>query len=650
MNEIVYSDVSKRRVIWQIRFRRFKKFNFFFINLLIILPFTLIGRLICSLSSNIYNYLFPKRNIVKKNVKFAIVIYTMAVIGINIWFYIDSRYDINWLLLISVPIMIVIYLLTKGIFYLYYKFIGIYQILDKDYLYTIEYVTKFMPRIQKDHGKTGSGKDTFMAGCCSVLAADFKSRTIMDIAEIKSICFCTDFDLLDFDLANNYKDYLTSSKEFIEKAFLGDDETIGLAISRNLYIKKHYIKKGIVKPKVLLQDYYSFKLDPIMHQTDFCVGQGVNKKHFLDLIMFEYIQWWIRLNVEKNFLITNQPFIEDLNTGMKAKKFSLNMLRTKTQEYQYKKDGIKHNVKEKVFFPWKDRLILAETECGTWYMNRNDDIDAEMIKGGIRDFKAYHRHFMKDFYWFQADQAPERTNILFRELDHAYVGIMSRVEHPGGAKRNIIPNLKLKYVNFRIWIYEKKYNRKINKFERKRVKHDDLKKIFIATSNDRYEYKFKKMEKREKRVKYGRSYEKFKYKASVLNKTIKNNLKDGYIHITVLVSQHPVSASGLKPIRIQEVIKKGDYSSPFVTTLVFRTSDCERYDTRYMKNLAEDRKQQTCVEYAEIPSWSDDFKMTEEDIEWMSYTAAKDQYGLTEEKLHEMRFGDRYKKHINKMK
>ena len=48
--------------------------------------------------------------------------------------------------------------------------------------------------------------------------------------------------------------------------------------------------------------------------------------------MFEYIEWFMRIYVEQNFLYSNQPKIESIHKSLMAKVFSLHFLRSKTQE------------------------------------------------------------------------------------------------------------------------------------------------------------------------------------------------------------------------------------------------------------------------------------------------------------------------------
>lgn len=56
---------------------------------------------------------------------------------------------------------------------------------------------------------------------------------------------------------------------------------------------------------------------------------GINKKHYLELLE-EYAKLLIRFK-EGHFLFTNQPFMEDLESGQGAAIFSLNYLITKNK-------------------------------------------------------------------------------------------------------------------------------------------------------------------------------------------------------------------------------------------------------------------------------------------------------------------------------
>lgn len=638
---MIFYKYSKSDVIKNHYLSIVKDFFLKILNLLV-KPFQLTGKIIANLFKKIYNLLYPYRARIKKITKLLIILYSIAVVGFNIYKYIRYK-TLDWRLLIHIPFFIITYLILKLLLKIYHYFIGEYQLMDAQAQYTEEYIVNYLPKMIKVFGATGAGKDTWQVGCTSVLARSFKEKTINDMNRIKEICYIFDFDLLDSDLNNNYKGFLTFSREKIRANFMK------MAEQRGFYIKNYYRKKGIT-PKFIKQDLLRIEQNPL-YNSSYTYGNGVNTKHFLEIVMYEYIEWYIRENFEHNYVMSNQPLIEDLDTGLKAKKFSFNFIRTKSQEIVVNVGGKKCKKIENTFFPWKDRLIVSETECGSWYMNKDGDTIGEIIHSGMRDFKAYQRHFILDFYWFQVDQAPERTAKLFRELDHVYAAILNRQEVFGGKKKNAILELFLMYYNMRINSILKKANKIDLRRIRKQPKLDYLMKLYYSSSQEKYKNMHDKIIRKYKAKPLPLKYYKYKSKISDLKKRIQQNKKDGYIIETVCIAKVPTAPVEYTIKKISSLCNPdSNRQASFVTNFVFHTSDCERYDTRYMRSLAESRSKETKLEFIQIPNWSDSMRMTKEDVTWMSYAAAKDTFGINESEFEKIRYGDEYKKYVNSLK
>lgn len=635
---MIFYKYNKKQVIRNHYLELIKNF-FLRILLLILKPFLLIYKLLANIFKKAYNLLYPQASIIKKAIKILILIYSGFVVGFNIYKYIKEK-SINWMLVFHILFFIIIYFILKLILKIYHYFIGEYQLMENQVGYTEEYIVNYLPKMIKVFGSTGAGKDTWQVGCTSVLARSFKDKTLNDMNRIKEICYIFDFDLLDNDLDNNYKGFLTFSREKIKANFML------MAESRGFYIKNYYRRKGIT-PRFLKNDLKNIELDPL-YKSKFTYGNGVNTKHFLELIMYEYIEWYIRENYEHNYVMANQPLIEDLDTGLRAKKFSFNFIRTKSQELVTTINGKKTKKIENIFFPWKDRLVVSETECGSWYMNKDGDTIGEIIHSGMRDFKAYQRHFILDFYWFQVDQAPERTAKLFRELDHVYAAILNREEIYGGKKKNAILEIFLFYYNMRINFILKKVNKAENKRIRLQPRLDYLMKLYYSSNDEKYKHKHDSLIRKVKVKPLPLKYYKFIAKVSELKKQIEINKKDGYIIETVCISKTPSAPVEYNIKNINKLCNSdSNRQASFVTNFVFHTSDCERYDTRYMRSLAEARSKDTKIEFIQVPNWSDSMRMNKDDVMWMGYTAAKDTFGINENEFEKFRYTDEYKKYVN---
>ena len=620
---------------------------------LIVAPFKWIIFKIVETFENVYHKLYPIRHKIDKRCRLAILIYSCTAILINLGFYIYfyvkniDKILFNTKILIAIPIIYFIYLGLKLLLKVYHFFIGEYQALELDYQSTVEYVCTKMPKLQKIFGYTGAGKDTYMAGCSSILVKDFRQRTLNDMANIRDICYIFDFDELDQDLLNNSEYFLSFSHEKIKKSYLGDKSNPGMAMHKNLYIKKYYLKQGI-NSTFLINDYESFEADIINSDSPYTYGTGVCRKHFLEIVMLEYIEWFVRINIEKNYLMTNQPFVENLETGLMAKQFSFNFLKTRVIEKKIrdKESGKMITLRENIFFPWKDRLILTETECGSWYSNKDESVYNEIISTGARDFKAQQRHFIIDFYWFQVDQTADRTAKLFRELDHAYACILNREVVPGGKKRNAIIELQLMYYTWRLnrisLINSKNEFKLMNKYQ----KLEDLKEMYLASSNEKYRLKYNKIQNKYRSLKRLNKIEKYNDIISKLKQAYNNNQQDGYIIETVCISRTGAEPVDYTIVPISKILELKHKNITYVTQLIFKISDCQRYDTRYMRNLAEERAYNSKVTFNDIPTWPTNLKMSQKEVEWMCYTTANKMYGISESTLDDIKFNDGYKEYL----
>lgn len=618
-----------------------------FIGRLLIWTFRFLAGILCRCFIYLYKKGVPKARLIKKTCIIIICAYAVIAIGINIVFYLVSRviYPAS---LAVIGISILGYIVIKKVLILYSYFMGVDVILQDEVYNTLIYITEIMDHLLKVIGITGAGKDTLMAGLVATLVRFFKRKTLQDMEEIKKVCYIFDFELLDKDLMENHQFFLSGSKRKIKKNFLGNASRPGMAIPRKLYIKEFYAKE--ISVEFLENDLKEFEKNPIYSPTKYVVGVGVNRKHFLQIIMYDYIKWWIRENVEKNYCMTNQPFIEDIDTGLPAAMFSFNFIRTKTQVLKQKnKDGKMEKIKENVFWPWKDRLVVSESECGTFYANIDDKTVAELINSGSRGMKVFNRHIISDFYWFQNDQVSDRTAKLFRELDHGYACVLKREEIEGGRADNLWPSVKLRYYTRKIDRFENKTLQKEFKAALLTTKKEDLKNLYYASSKEKYNRKIQRITKRYT-PKQKKRIEKYRANVSELTNLIKSNKKNGYIQLWVCFSKTGTDPLDFTVRPVSEVIRedKNKLKMAYVTKLTFRTRDCERYDPRYMNRMGEKRAEMTKVEFADIRRWRPDMQMTDEDVEWMAYAASKDMFGISDEVFNDIRYGDGWKKYIKK--
>ena len=134
---------------------------------------------------------------------------------------------------------------------------------------------------------------------------------------------------------------------------------------------------------------------------------------------------------------------------------------------------------------------------------------------------------------------------------------------------------------------------------------------------------------------------------SKLKQAYNNNQQDGYIIETVCISRTGAEPVDYTIVPISKILELKHKNITYVTQLIFKISDCQRYDTRYMRNLAEERAYNSKVTFNDIPTWPTNLKMSQKEVEWMCYTTANKMYGINPDKLDEIKFKDGYKDYIN---
>lgn len=567
-----------------------------------------------------------KVKIFKISFRLLIVVSLLLIIsGLVLLYFKQSIHFLIWSLLVLVN---VIYLLIYVFLKLYHKFFGQLIIYQYELLLTNEYINKKLPHIIKIYGKTGVGKDSLSIGLASVLRENMRNNIIVELAKLKRILYIFNFSIIDSFIMNNYQLFTSFSYTINSNRLLN-------------ILNKYY---GFIKEKYRLEisyqklvEYYFFQQKyPNIFITKYSFYDGIKYYSFYDLLL-TYILKYIRVYIEQNFIISNQPIIEDVKNNITAKIFSMNYLQIK--EYELKKGNKKYI--NKCLFPWKDNMIVLETECGSWYFNRDKENSRILYETGVRDFKAYNRHFIDNLYWFMVDQDAVRVDKLLRELDHSYVQVLNKEVIDGGIKRQVFYGFLLKIIE-----------RKLNKLESKQLKNlDKIKKykkrlkIYTYLNKENkikyYEHKIKKHNLNIKKHDYSSYYNKAK-KYSELIARAKN---DGFIQILINISDSPTPVN-LKQITIQQLLKQDNviYHESYQISLTFKIKDIHgKYDTHYMKTVSEEVASKSELDFIDVPRWSSSLKLTKKDALAMGYPASFNMFNIKKDEYIANRFKEKNK-------
>ena len=81
------------------------------------------------------------------------------------------------------------------------------------------------------------------------------------------------------------------------------------------------------------------------------------------------------------------------------------------------------------------------------------------------------------------------------------------------------------------------------------------------------------------------------------------------------------------------------YHSSFQTELTFMIKEVHgRYDTHYMRAVAERISKLSDYNFIDIPTWSPDLKIRKEDVLFMGYPASFEMFGITDEEYKKYRY------------
>lgn len=362
-------------------------------------------------------------------------------------------------------------------------------------------------------------------------------------------------------------------------------------------------------------------------------------------MLYDYVMLRVR-EYENRFIFSNQPFFEDLETGRTAAIFSLNYLITRKQKARKFKEKnelgqmVDVDYVEKIQFPFKDYLGFIETEVGTWYINLDKKITIMLAELGIRDFKAFNRHILQHFFWYQADQAPERVSKIFRELDHSFIHPDTRVVYLGGEAANFFIKRKLEALEKRLAKMADKYEKSKNKNTRRDEKIKRLNRYWVASSKVKYKNRMDNLREGRKIYNFEFFAKKVEEKIFELMQEMALNIYDhSYIEKILTIGKTPATNSGNPVYTPKEILANPDITkSTYSVKTTFKLSDCWRYNTHYMARIKKNRSEQSELNLVDVKTWTPDLELHDENIKDMAYVQGADIMGLIVDEVVKTRY------------
>lgn len=641
LNKTILSDTSTFCVWMKIVFSNIKKILFIVLAALGSF-FSFLFLKIKYGFDNAYSFLYPKLANKKKRIQQIILILNLLVsIILVVFYFVQDIFYYRCLVYLTIfdASSVALYYLLR----IYHFFFGQLSLASIEEQRSRLYIKTMFPNIGMWCGFTGAGKDEADKGVITVKREGFIEDIMKRMDEIKNICYLFDFPKVDDAVEKHTELFFSSSETTTKNNFLK------LCKHYNFFFKKCYSN---LDQNAFLADAAAAKKNKINHESIFIFSKGgINREHFFDML-YQYVMLYVRLNIENNFVFSNQPFVEDLSSGSTSKKFSLNFLITKELEnakLSFENEFGKKEMKEyeqKILFPFKDYLIIDETEAGTWYNNVDGNVKSEMNKLGVRSFKAFNRHNFPHFCWYMIDQDGDRTYKELEELNHAYMRIANRTIIDGGLKKNILLNIKLNYLNWRIAASGSNLDKENRKRLKRKMKIATLQQLYIASSNNKYKNMITKLQKLNFKLPSKHAEKLQIKKKQLLEKIEQNKYEGGYIVKTIVISKQISYASELakNPYSPKDILLHPELeNSTYAVKLYQKKSDCWRYDTHYMKAAKECRARRSELNLNDVENWSSSLTMNSADIWYMGYDSGFNMFGLTPEQKVLSRFKEKKK-------
>jgi hypothetical protein len=436
--------------------------------------------------------------------------------------------------------------------------------------FTQQYVIKRMPNIVKITGPTGAGKDTTGVAMTTLLRREFIKQIEERIDEIEEIIYQIDLKRIHDHIKKNYRDYVITDEDIYDKE-----------------VNKYLTSDDFVKPSYRhmwnWKEIYSVYVDKEIKKR-FMRYHAYGTIYIVDLIK-EYIGLIIRYQID-NYIMANQPIREA--DGVMAKIFSNNFIKlmhddaTVFQKKQYK---------EKVQFPYIPYMVIYETEADAWWNNVDPGIRGTILKYGIRNFKAFQRHILGEhIYMISIGQNAGRQNKLLRELDHAVLFVVDKIESEGHPKTRFFLSIASLFLTLAIFITKP-----------------------VKSVSHRIQHVKSKL------------------------KNFQEKLKDyGNIEVDIIIS--PSDEQGaIEPIRIEDIIAKRLFRVRYSTRLTFKSTDTRgRYNTHYLDVIAKDLKKKSEINILGVPNWDPSLKMDKQSAQYINSQILNDSLQIPEEMIYKI--------------
>jgi hypothetical protein len=322
-----------------------------------------------------------------------------------------------------------------------------------------EIIADKIPKDAQVDAPKRTGKDSSQTAGAIVLKETLLRRYKKELNILRQKLYLYDFKKLDKFLNENGSKFFVSSKLKFKKVL------IEILRENKSFIKDYWLEHDVDYKAHI--NSYKFRSGKRVPDIPFHDGITVGGKHPLSMLK-RYILVYLRIYLIPNFIMSNQPIIEDRKV---TKSGRIKTLYSKIFSVDYV------SIKQETPMPFFPGTIVLETETGILYTNTDKEIEKYISNiSGIKEFHTIFGHLLEEEAYFRAiTQDKNRPNKSLRELYEGFIHIF-KMEFIGTrdfirfnykVRRLLVLLSRFRYKIIYHYFSFKWINKKIHKLERK---------------------------------------------------------------------------------------------------------------------------------------------------------------------------------------
>jgi hypothetical protein len=469
-------------------------------------------------------------------------------------------------------------------------------------------IAEDLNQINQVSGAVRSGKDSSTTGAAIITKDYIRKKELKELNKLRYELYIYDFKKIDTWLDKNGKRFLVASEYRINNVF---KKTLR---DNKCFIDEYWINKGI-DHKIHLRTwkYRKGKEVPDVAYQDGLTPGGI---HFLDMLK-RYILLYMYYYYVPNFIMSNQPIMEDWTVVKKTGKIDRLFSKKLSQDY--------FKLKEETPIPFPMRGFVIETETAIFYSNV-DTSNEKYVKdeSGIREFYTTAGHILREqVFLYGITQSATRVMKALRELYPGYQHVFKmKFRATSDFSRSII-HLRIFFKKFKI--LRLRFLRFFNRGTLSKIRYR-LQRSFPGILNRK-----NRIVLAEKR--YTSKIQLLRRKISKLYQKDLQKWSKGYIMYYKGVYENIADVGKKVSFPLFGVLQESKKNTTTYQTFGFKQvnkikDSFGRYDTHFMKTVREAKEILIDMHFTDVANWNG-FGVAPEDILDMNYSTFKSMIKVT---------------------